>query len=53
MQNQTKRRVSPDELDALLRSSAGIGCRVNAELIDVAFWRRILDHTVGRLRSLG
>ncbi|AZP19155.1 aminoglycoside phosphotransferase family protein [Streptomyces aquilus] len=34
MQSQTKRRMSPADLDALLRSSAGIGGRLEAELTD-------------------
>ncbi|NUS17683.1 MAG: aminoglycoside phosphotransferase family protein [Streptomyces sp.] len=34
MQSQTKRRLSPAELDALLRASAGTGCRVETELTD-------------------
>ncbi|WP_109632965.1 phosphotransferase family protein [Lentzea atacamensis] len=34
MQSQTKRRLSPGELDALMSGSAGIGCRVEAELTD-------------------
>ncbi|SNX62647.1 fructosamine-3-kinase [Streptomyces sp. TLI_55] len=34
MQSQTKRRLSPADLDALLRSSAGIGGRPEAELTD-------------------
>ncbi|MER6977860.1 phosphotransferase family protein [Streptomyces carpinensis] len=34
MQSQTKRSVSPRELDAMLRASAGAGCRLEAELAD-------------------
>ncbi|MFH8801972.1 phosphotransferase family protein [Streptomyces sp. NPDC017936] len=34
MQSRTKRRLSPAELDALLRTEAGVGCRVEAELTD-------------------
>ncbi|MGW0084785.1 phosphotransferase family protein [Streptomyces sp. NPDC003393] len=34
MQSQTKRSVTPDELDSMLRASSGIGCRLEAELAD-------------------
>jgi aminoglycoside phosphotransferase (APT) family kinase protein len=46
MQSHTKRRVSPAELDALLRTSVGIGCRTEAELTDGWFntaYRVLLD----------
>lgn len=46
MQSQTKRRVSPGELDALLRTSTGIGCRLESELTDGWFntaYRVLLD----------
>ena len=46
MQSLTKRRMSPGRLDALLRSSAGVGCRVEAELTDGWFntvYRVLLD----------
>ncbi|MFD5233373.1 phosphotransferase family protein [Streptomyces qaidamensis] len=46
MQSQTKRRLSPGELDALLRASSGIGCRVESELTDGWFnsaYRVVLD----------
>lgn len=34
MRSRTKRHLSPDELDALLRARAGFGCRVEGELSD-------------------
>ncbi|MGC9538370.1 phosphotransferase family protein [Streptomyces sp. UG1] len=34
MQSRTKRHLSPADLDALLRDSAGIGCRLESELTD-------------------
>jgi len=34
MESRTKRRLSPDELDVLLRGSTGIGCRLETELTD-------------------
>ncbi|MER5428466.1 aminoglycoside phosphotransferase family protein [Streptomyces sp. NPDC002588] len=34
MESLTKRRLSAGELDALMRGSAGIGCRLEAELTD-------------------
>ncbi|WP_257033615.1 hypothetical protein [Streptomyces sp. Ag109_G2-15] len=34
VQSQTERHISPDQLDALLRSTAGIGCRLETELTD-------------------
>ncbi|MER6348073.1 phosphotransferase family protein [Streptomyces sp. NPDC001595] len=34
MQSLTKRRMSPDELDAMLRAATGVGCRVERELTD-------------------
>lgn len=46
MQSLTKRRVSPDELDALLRASTGTGCRLEGELTDGWFntaYRVVLD----------
>ncbi|PWI16838.1 aminoglycoside phosphotransferase family protein [Streptomyces sp. Act143] len=46
MQSQTKRRLSPADLDALLRSSAGIGGRPEAELTDGCYntaYRVLLD----------
>jgi aminoglycoside phosphotransferase (APT) family kinase protein len=46
MDSQTKRKVSPEELDALLRASAGVGCRLEAELTDGWFstaFRVLLD----------
>ncbi|MGR6974871.1 phosphotransferase family protein [Streptomyces cynarae] len=46
MQSQTKRQMSPDQLDALLRSTAGIGCRLETELTDGWFnsaYRVLLD----------
>ncbi|GEC10591.1 phosphotransferase [Streptomyces spinoverrucosus] len=46
MQSQTKRRLSPGELDALLRVSTGIGCRLETELTDGWFnaaYRVLLD----------
>ncbi|POX52816.1 phosphotransferase family protein [Streptomyces sp. Ru72] len=46
MQSQTKRHMSPDQLDALLRSTAGIGCRLESELTDGWFnsaYRVLLD----------
>ncbi|MFC5666331.1 phosphotransferase family protein [Kitasatospora misakiensis] len=46
MQSRTKRRLSPSELDALLRASTGIGCRLESELTDGWFntaYRVVLD----------
>ncbi|MFF8970324.1 phosphotransferase family protein [Streptomyces sp. NPDC014995] len=46
MQSQTKRRLSPGELDALLRASTGVGCRLETELTDGWFntaYRVLLD----------
>ncbi|MGC0334388.1 aminoglycoside phosphotransferase (APT) family kinase protein [Streptomyces sp. SAI-170] len=46
MQSLTKRRMSPDELDMLLRTSTGSGCRVESELTDGWFntaYRVLLD----------
>ena len=46
MQSLTKRRLSPDELDVLLRRSAGIGCQLETELTDGWFntaYRVIFD----------
>lgn len=46
MQSQTKRSLSPDELDGMLRASAGVGCRLEAELADGWFntaYRVVLD----------
>ncbi|HZF89150.1 aminoglycoside phosphotransferase family protein [Streptomyces sp.] len=46
MQSLTKRRMSPDELDSLLRTSTGTGCRVERELTDGWFntaYRVVLD----------
>jgi aminoglycoside phosphotransferase (APT) family kinase protein len=46
MQSLTKRRMSPGRLDALLRSSMGVGCRVETELTDGWFntaYRVLLD----------
>ncbi|MET9112616.1 aminoglycoside phosphotransferase family protein [Streptomyces longwoodensis] len=46
MQSRTKRHLSPADLDALLRASAGVGCRVEAELTDgwfAAAYRVVLD----------
>ncbi|MFI6039757.1 phosphotransferase family protein [Streptomyces sp. NPDC051315] len=46
MQSQTKRHLSPRELDALLRASTGSGCRVETELTDGWFntaYRVLLD----------
>ncbi|MFE5816116.1 phosphotransferase family protein [Streptomyces sp. NPDC056479] len=46
MQSQTKRRLSPEDLDALLRRSVGAGCRMEAELTDGWFntaYRVLLD----------
>jgi aminoglycoside phosphotransferase (APT) family kinase protein len=46
MQSLTKRRMSPDELSALLRASTGMGCRVERELTDGWFnsaYRIVLD----------
>jgi aminoglycoside phosphotransferase (APT) family kinase protein len=46
MQSLTKRRMSPDELDMLLRTSTGTGCRVEGELTDGWFntaYRVLLD----------
>ncbi|MBT2420700.1 aminoglycoside phosphotransferase family protein [Streptomyces sp. ISL-22] len=46
MQSQTKRRLPPGELDALLRASSGIGCRLESELTDGWFntaYRVVLD----------
>ncbi|MDT9682839.1 aminoglycoside phosphotransferase family protein [Streptomyces sp. TRM76323] len=46
MRSQTKRQLSPDALDALLRASTGIGCRLEAELADGWFntaYRVVLD----------
>ncbi|MFI2436680.1 phosphotransferase family protein [Streptomyces sp. NPDC018693] len=46
MESQTKRRLSPGELDALLRASTGIGCRLESELTDGWFntaYRVVLD----------
>ncbi|WP_225850439.1 phosphotransferase family protein [Streptomyces sp. HPF1205] len=46
MQSQTKRSLSPAELDALLRARTGAGCRVEAELADGWFntaYRVLLD----------
>ncbi|MER7667326.1 aminoglycoside phosphotransferase family protein [Kitasatospora sp. NPDC096128] len=34
MESRTKRRLTPGELDALLRDSAGTGCRLEHELTD-------------------
>ncbi|GAA0672425.1 aminoglycoside phosphotransferase family protein [Kitasatospora atroaurantiaca] len=34
MESLTKRRLTADELDTLLRTSTGLGCRVEAELTD-------------------
>ncbi|QOV36952.1 aminoglycoside phosphotransferase family protein [Streptomyces ferrugineus] len=46
MQSRTKRHLSPADLDALLRDSAGIGCRLESELTDGWFntaYRVLLD----------
>jgi Ser/Thr protein kinase RdoA (MazF antagonist) len=46
MQSQTKRRLSPEELDALLLRSVGVGCRLEGELTDGWFntaYRVLLD----------
>ena len=46
MQSQTKRHLSSAELDALLRASTGIGCRLESELTDGWFntaYRVLLD----------
>ncbi|MFF8593904.1 phosphotransferase family protein [Streptomyces sp. NPDC015220] len=46
MQSRTKRSLSPDELDVLLKESAGVGCRVQRELTDGWFntaYRVLLD----------
>ncbi|OAH12951.1 phosphotransferase family protein [Streptomyces jeddahensis] len=46
MQSQTKRRLTAGQLDALLRESAGTGCRLEAELTDGWFnaaYRVLLD----------
>jgi aminoglycoside phosphotransferase (APT) family kinase protein len=46
VQSQTKRRMSPEDLDALMSSSAGIGCRLETELTDGWFntaYRVLLD----------
>lgn len=46
MQSQTKRSLSPVELDALLRARTGVGCRLEAELTDGWFntaYRVLLD----------
>jgi aminoglycoside phosphotransferase (APT) family kinase protein len=46
VQSQTKRRLSPEDLDALMSSSAGIGCRLETELTDGWFntaYRVLLD----------
>jgi aminoglycoside phosphotransferase (APT) family kinase protein len=46
VKSQTKRHMSPDQLDALLRSTAGVGCRVETELTDGWFnsaYRVLLD----------
>ncbi|MBA4860832.1 aminoglycoside phosphotransferase family protein [Streptomyces sp. PSKA54] len=46
MQSQTKRRLTAQQLDALLRESAGTGCRLEAELTDGWFntaYRVLLD----------
>jgi len=34
MRSRTKRHLSPDQLDALLRAGTGVGCRVESELSD-------------------
>ena len=46
MQSLTKRRLSAPELDALLRTATGVGCRLEAELTDGWFntaYRVLLD----------
>lgn len=46
MHSQTKRRLSPDDLNALLLRSAGVGCRLETELTDGWFntaYRVVLD----------
>lgn len=46
MESQTKRRLSPHDLDVLLRASAGVGCRLETELTDGWFntaYRVLLD----------
>jgi aminoglycoside phosphotransferase (APT) family kinase protein len=46
MQSRTKRRMSPAEVDTLLRTSTGAGCRVESELTDGWFntaYRVLLD----------
>ncbi|MEU5116432.1 aminoglycoside phosphotransferase family protein [Streptomyces longwoodensis] len=46
MQSRTKRHLSAADLDALLRASTGVGCRVEAELTDgwfAAAYRVVLD----------
>ncbi|MFF3068474.1 hypothetical protein ACFVSN_06365 [Kitasatospora sp. NPDC057904] len=34
MESRTKRRLTPESLDALLRDSSGTGCRLEHELTD-------------------
>ncbi|GHH04748.1 phosphotransferase family protein [Streptomyces lanatus] len=46
MQSRTKRHLSPEDLDALLRDSVGVGCRMESELTDGWFntaYRVLLD----------
>jgi aminoglycoside phosphotransferase (APT) family kinase protein len=46
MRSQTKRHLTPHELDVLLRTSVGIGCRLEDELTDGWFntaYRVVLD----------
>ncbi|WP_158853818.1 phosphotransferase family protein [Saccharothrix deserti] len=46
MQSQTKRRLSPEDLDALMSGSVGVGCRLETELTDGWFntaYRVLLD----------
>ncbi|MEV1118229.1 aminoglycoside phosphotransferase family protein [Actinosynnema sp. NPDC049800] len=46
MQSQTKRRLSPEDLDALVSDAVGVGCRLEAELTDGWFntaYRVLLD----------
>ncbi|MCC8243144.1 phosphotransferase family protein [Saccharothrix luteola] len=50
MQSQTKRRLSPEDLDALVSGAVGVGCRLETELTDGWFntaYRVLLDD--GRL----
>jgi aminoglycoside phosphotransferase (APT) family kinase protein len=46
VQSQTKRRLSPEDLNALMSSSVGIGCKLETELTDGWFntaYRVLLD----------